>query len=679
MKLLYSRIIKYLYGTYNISIEKISNILTDIGLTVKDIYTITNKNKDYILNIDITPNRSDAMNHYGIARDLYAVLKFKGYEVKLIKPIEKNNICNKNIIKQNIKINLDKECKRCIRYTGISIFKEEEESTPKWLIKSLNFLGIKSINIIVDFINFVIYDFGIPIHFFYYDDKIKEIFIKHPKKNEVFFFEKKIIKNLDNNKIVIVDSKNNLLLCYNNIVNKKNIFVGSYYINNTDFIDLTKNIISKKIGDPNQTKLSLKKLYFLIKNNSQNLKFSNIFDIYPNHIYPIEIKLFYENINKIIGYEISKKNIKNILLLLKININKETNKYLLVSLPTYRLDIKREIDLIEEIIRIYGINKIKCKKNIFYQKIYNYKEENKIKKIIFEQLLGYGFKEIITYPIIEKNENSSSLNKFFKIDHVKIINSNVNNKYMRSSLLFSIANCINYNYNYNRLLIINKCIKFFEIGKIYYKKNNSFIEKTYLCISISIVKKKNILNNKKIFFYLKGVIEKIFKRTGILNYTQKIFYHPLLSKSISINYNDKSLVTLGKVKENFIKKHDIFYAEIDWKFFIKIIKKNKIVYNTLSKYPISIRDLSFLINKDIKFEILNETIKNYKNKFIQKIVIYDSYEGNNIVYNKKSYTISCIFECKENTLKNKIIDDSMNKVKLLLVNKLKAEIRKKTN
>lgn len=686
MKISLNWLKKYVYPL-NMDENEISNILTDIGLTVKGI---NNTDKDFVLDVEITPNRTDAMSHYGIARDLFSVLKFRGYQVNLLKPVINEGINSNKDNKSHVQIYM-KIHKKCIRYSGIFIYKIKIEPSPYWLISLLKSIGIKSINNIIDIMHFVMYELGQPIHIFDMDKiEYEKIIIKNAEKNINFESSDNIIRKLDEEDIVIYDAVKPLSIAgiINNIqsnihVKTKNLFIGSGCFNSTIIRNLikkhsintkTKHLFEKET-DPNQTVYALQRTAFLIKNIIKNeIICSDIIDFYPNPISFSKIKLRYNKIINIIGKKISKKKIKNILSLLEIMIHYENDKYLFISVPSYRTDVKREIDVIEEILRIYGIHKIPIYNQIKIStlpKIF-YKTEYEIQKIFLEQLVCYGFQEIISSTMINE-EGSSLFNSFLNRKEIKVINPvNQSYKFMRSSLLFSMIDCIEYNYNNNR---IDSNIKFFELGKVYYKINNKFLENTYLGIAISQKEKAESKNYP--FFYLKGIIEQIFQKSGIFYYTQTFSKHPLLENGISILYNHKNLVEIGKFKKNVLKRNEIFYAEIDWKYLVSIIQGKKIIYIPFSRYPTSRRDLSLLVDNTISFEKINQLIKKKENHIIKKIQIYDSYEGINLPISKKSYTVSFFFESQKETLTDKIINNSMKEIEFFLKKELKAEIREK--
>ncbi|WP_185852750.1 phenylalanine--tRNA ligase subunit beta [Blattabacterium cuenoti] len=683
MRISYNWLRKYI--SIDINAKKISDILTEIGLSVKNVIKKKiGETEDSIFDVEITPNRSDAMSHYGIARDLYAVLTFRGYKTHLSKPIISNY--QKDINKYSFQISIE-EKNKCRRFSGLILSKIEINSSPNWLNNQLKSIGIKSINNIIDITNFVMNELGQPIQVFDMDQiEGKSLIIKNVK-NKISFNSEDNRKRILNEKDFIISDKikplsiagiiNETNLNVN--IKTKNIFLGCAYFNPVDIRSIGIRHMIKTDArfrfergvDPNLTVYALQRTALLIKEVTKCNISSDIMDIYPNPIDPSTIKLHYQKIHDLIGKKISEKNIKKILLLLEIVILDEKKKYLLVLVPPYRIDVQREVDLIEEILRIYGLTKIKISKKIQISPLPNffYKTKEKIQKTIFNQLVNSGFQEIINPPIINKNKNS-----FFKREEIRILNP-VNKSYnsMRSSLLFGMIDSIKHNYNRG-----NQKIKFFELGKIYYKSNNQFLEKTYLSIALSEKdknKKKIIEPKSSLFFDLKGIIEQIFHRIGIFHYTQISSTHPFLRESIFIKYKNKNLVELGKLKEDLFKKQEVFYAEIDWEYLISITQKKKVIFIPFSKYPTSKRDLSFLVDKTISFEKIYQLIKEKEKKLIKKIKIYDIYEGKDLPKEKKSYTISLFFESQKETLTDLMIEEVMKKIDKFLKKELGAKIR----
>ncbi|WP_185872736.1 phenylalanine--tRNA ligase subunit beta [Blattabacterium cuenoti] len=677
MKISYNWLKKYI--NIDIKIKNISDVLINMGFLVKNI-------KKNLIDIEIPTNRPDAISYYGLARDLYAFFKFKNYKkISLNNPkvYQYNN--NESLKKNNFQISIDPTI-QCIRYSYLIIFNTKIELSPIWLQNILKSIGIKSINNIIDITNFIMYELGQPIQILNIDQiKGKKLFIKSTN-NQII--QKKIAIN--KKYIIISDLEKPLSIINNQSINEtinKNILLLciNFPLYNIKKIDLHHFIPTthaqyflERNTDPNNTLLALSRFIFLLqKISKKHINFSNIIDNYLKPIYPIQITIRYNKVINVIGKTISKKLIKKIILLLVIKIVEENEQSLTVLIPIYRIDLKREIDLIEEIIRIYGINKITKKYNKFqiYQPTY-YKTtiiEN-IKYLVTNQLINYGFQEVINLPMInDKNKEIIDFNFFMKIESIHVKNP-INKHYdsMRTNLFFGMIN--NFKSNFHST---DNDIKFFELGKIFYDKNNHFCEKNYL--GLSILESQN--NNYSIeyrFFYLKGILEKIFQRLGIHNYTQNISHHPLLYNSILMIYKKNKLAEIGIYKNN-IKGRHVVYAEIDWEYFISIVKNKTITFYKHSKYPLSKRDLSILVDKKILFETIYQTLKKqqYKLKLIKDIQILDLYEGKNLPISKKSYHIRFLFKSDKETLTNSIINNVIDNIIILLKNNLGADIRGK--
>ncbi|WP_185882400.1 phenylalanine--tRNA ligase beta subunit-related protein [Blattabacterium cuenoti] len=684
MKISYNWLKQYI--NFNLNIKKISDILINLGFLVKNI-------QNNIIDIEMPPNRPDAISYYGIARDLYAFLKFKNYKKNVLflnTPKVYQYHDNENLKQNNFQISIDPTIK-CIRYSYIIIFNTKIDKSPPWLQTILESIGIKSINNIIDLTNFIMYELGQPIQILNIDQiEGKKIFIKltnnihlknqvevhtnHTKCMIIYDIAKPLL--IRNNQLINENiNQNILLLCIN--LPYKNIqhFDLHNFIQNDSIRFLEKNI------DPNNTLRALSRFIFLLeKINNKKIFFSNIIDNYLKPIYPIPITIRYKKIIDVIGKRISKQIIKQIILLLVIKIIEENEKSLTVLIPIYRIDIKREIDLIEEIIRIYGINKITNKYNNklkTYPYTYYYNNtttSENIKYLVTNQLINHGFQEVINLPMInDKNQEIIDLNSYMKIKSIHVKNP-INKHYdsMRTNLFFGMINNLKSNFHKT-----DNDIKFFELGKIFYDKKNHFCEKNYL--GLSILESKNNNNSiEYLFLYLKGILEQIFQKTGIKNYTQKISNHPLLHNSILMIYKKNNLAEIG-IYKNHIKGKQVVYAEIYWEYFILSVIKNKnfTLYKHY-KFPILKRDLSILVDKNILFETIYQTLKKqqYKLKLIKNIQISDLYEGKNLPISKKSYMIRFWFGSNKQTLTNSIITNLIDNIIIFLKKELGADIRR---
>ncbi|MCP3659862.1 MAG: phenylalanine--tRNA ligase subunit beta [Bacteroidetes bacterium] len=645
--------------------------------------------KDSIFDIELTPNRTDAFSHIGVARDLAARLN-KDFKYPEIKDLPKLNSNEKLDI--NIKI---EDPKLCSRYAGIVIKDVKIQDSPIWLKNRLKSIGLNPVNNIVDITNFVLHEWGQPLHAFDYDKIVdKEIVIKTSKKEINFETLDDKERKLTGKELMIYDSQNPL--CIAGIMGgkdssvtelTKNIFLECAYF---DPILISKT--SKKLNintdssyrfergtDPNKIIYVLKRAISLIIKETKGQIASDIIDIYPNKIKNHQVEIYFENINNLIGSEIPKSDIKRILKNLEIEILNETEQKILLSIPTYRVDVTREADVIEEILRIYGYNKIEFNEflNTDYiagrneiMDIYSKKQE------ISDTLISKGFNEIMTNSLT--NSNYSNLLDIKNHERIDILNplSEITNS-LRQTLLFSGLEVISNNIHRG-----NKNLSFFEFGKIYYKQHNKYHEKNKL--SLWITKNKENLSwikdsEESLFQNLNSSVYSIFEKLGINKFNKINKNINLYNKSITFVYDDKEILNIGyissKILNNFNIKQDLVFADIDWDL-LSNIKLSEIEYQEVSKFPEVRRDLSLILNKDKSYEDVKNIIEKFPEKKLIDYNLVDIFEGEKIGTNKKTLTINFILQDKRNTLKDKEIDKIVNKLMNTFEKGLEAEIKR---
>ena len=648
------------------------------------IWKYFNTKEDFVIEFDITPNRSDSLFHIGIARELSIILS---------RPIYYPFI---NQFKRYKKIIFDIKVKiidldYCPRYSGILIKNIIVQKSPNWLINKLYSINVNAVNNIIDIINFVLHETGQPLHVFDYD-KIykKKIIVKKVKKNTKFLLlnNKKIILNGD--ELMVCNEKEPMAIAgiingENFIINSntKNIFLESSFFNSKNIskvkkyhaLNTSSSFIHERGSDPNMTIYALKRASLLIKKIVNNSIESDIFDFYPKKIIFFNIKIYYKNIYNIIGKNISYLTIVFILKKLEILVLEKNLNNFIVNIPIYRVDINREIDIIEEIIRIYGYDKIKNLNNlnIKYLSEYNtFSFENIVYKIS-NLLSSNGYYEIYTNSLT-KSKYLNFLNKKNKEKAIFILNPlNTLVNTLRQNLVFSGLEAIAYNINRKQFNL-----NFFEFGKIYYKEKSNYIEKNKLGIWITgdTVSETWIKKNKNITFQdLNFIIYKIINKFKIYNFEFINLKDILYEKIISLYILNKKFITIGKVSSvilnNFHIKQNVFFAEIDFELFLNKIK-NKISYNKISKSSLTKRDLSLIINKSVTFNDINKIIKLKNNKYIKYINIFDIYQGDGLKDKQKSYSLSLMLNIKNSNDINKII----NNLIFLFEKKLLAFIKK---
>lgn len=669
--------LKYFFILKKKKYKKIYNIISNFFFKKK--YSSLNLKEDYLIELNIPPNKGDVMSHYGIARDLNIALKYRGFLSK-IRDLPPVSLFKKDFDFKNIKI---KHNKKCIRYTYTTICNINVYDSPKWLKQYLNIIGCNTRNNILDIENFIMYELGQPIKIFDLD-QIIDFFLK------IKFSKKKLKFKLNDNQDIFLNEKDLVLFNYQNpiciagilvnqdfVVNKqtKNLFIESAYYASESIYRTAKKYHLKNDSsirfergiDPNIIIYALKRAALLIKEISGGKITSNVIDIYPNKINNIEIFLRYKRLYNIVGFNINKKKIKEILFLLEISILFENFNGLKIKVPLYRKDITREIDVIEEILRIYGYNNFCFKHEMFLKQI-NLNKNLKIENMISNQLNSHGFYETLNISLNKKKYINYFNNNLYK--KINILNSyNKDLSILRFSLLFGILENIDYNLNRN----INN-LKLFEWGKKYFFYKKNIIENKTLGIIISYEIKKNY----NIFFDFKGILEQLIIRCGIKFFNQKIYKDSILENGVSFSYKNSIFCIIGYVKNKILIEFEILnkilYADINWDIINILFKKNdKTIYKKIDNSPLYRRDISLLIENNISFEEIKKI--SFSEKKIRKICLLDEYKSQNLPFGKKSYTISFFFKDKNNNLTDALIENTINSLKLKFIKKLKAKIR----
>jgi phenylalanyl-tRNA synthetase beta chain len=662
----------------------------EAGMPLEEIYNIES---DWIYDIGLTPNRADAMSHYGTARDLRARLLHEGKNIEL-KTTSVSNFIVDNRTK-TIKINIE-DSLSAPRYCGVVMDNITVQESPKWLQNKIISIGLTPINNIVDITNYILHDIGQPLHAFDYD-KIEDqtINVKKYKKEIKFKTLDEVERTLNSKDLTISDSKKPLCLAgifggIDSGISEKttSIFLESAYF---DPITVRKSAKHHNLStdssyrfergvDPNITKYALKRAVLLIKEVCKDsIVSSDIIDLYPKPIEDVQIILGFDNIEKIIGQKIEKEIIKKIISSLDIKINSITESNLGISIPSYRNDVTREADIIEEILRIYGYNNIESSKKINQSiKLEKKNYKNKIIDTASNHLVSLGFHEIITNSLISAKNNL--LNNDTKNHlNVDILNfSSVDQAQLRNSMIFSGLNVINHNINRKK-----SNLKLFEVGKEYHKKNDDKYEESEK-LAIFICGNRNNqnwnINEKKTdYFYLKGVVKSLIQKIGFNNVKSNPITKNNIYEGEAISFNKSEIAIFGLLDkglcQNFDLEIDILYAEFDLKTILNKYSNKPIQFKSISKFPEVSRDLSILIDNELKFEKIYKSLKQINQKLIKEITLFDVYDGENLPKNKKSYGISFRIQDDEKTLSDKDIEYIMNKVVEKLKKEFSAEIR----
>ena len=655
-----------------------------VGTQVCDLYENYN---DKIINIGLTPNRSDAMSHMGVARDLRAALIQKGIKSELITPSVSSFHINSRTQKVNVYV---EDSKMCPRFSGVCIDNIIVKDSPKWLQNKLKAIGIVPINNVVDITNYVLHESGNPLHA--YDlDKIstKSIHVKTLKNNSNFTTLDGKSRQIRDSDLMICD--NDTPMCLAGIfggskhgisINTSSIFLESAYFNPVTIrksakyhgLNTDASFRFERGTSIENVEYALKRAAILICELCDGKISSDIIDEFPKKPNEVSILLNFEKTNRLIGQEIPREEIKSILTSLDFKINNITETGVGITVPFYRHDIYRECDVVEEILRIYGYNKINLSNKLSIP--INIGNENlsfKIEKTIAQSLTPLGFNEIMNNSL-----TNNQLNLFNRKD-VVILNSISNDvSKLRTTLLESSLKTLKYNINRK-----NENLKYFEFGKIYESINDSYNENRRLSITYSgkILSKswRNEFINAE-FYSLKNIIINIFSKLSI-EFNEKPIELNGFEKTLGLFIKDKKLAIIGLVDKNTCDKFDIkqevFYASIDIDLVHKYLNTNFQKYKPLSKFQPVEKDMSFIIDKNIEYSQIKDLLMKSQIKNLINMNLFDVYEGDKIGNNKKSYALNFTLSNSEKTLNEKEIHLAMNKIQDKLKNNFKAILRDK--
>ena len=670
----------------------------DKGIIVLDDNQIKNGAKaykyfdfieDYIFDISLTPNRADAASHLGVARDLKSVLNISAIN------LPKDDFLEPNSNKLNLEVKIQ-DYSACPRYSGLLISNVKIKDSPKWLQNNLIGIGLKPINNIVDITNYILHSFGQPMHAFDYDKiKSKKIKVQFLKKGTKFSTLDGIERTLKKEDLMICDDKDPLCIAgvmggeSSEVKNRtKNIFLESAYFDSKLVRKSSQNhqlstdasFRFERGTDPNITIYALKIAAKMIQELCGGKIASKIIDIYPKKIKNTILNLNINRVNKLIGLPIPKKEIINILNSLEINSKNINDSLIELSIPPYRTDVKREADVVEEILRVYGYNNIKLSKhlgsNFLSKPSKSKKEENFIKNIV-NLLVSNGYYEIITNSLtsIKFTGNKKLWNKN---DSIEMINKlSEEHGVLKTNLLFTSLEVIRYNLNRKQ-----KNLKLFELDKIYKKEKSSYREIKKLGIYLvgnNYEDHFNKQNKKSSINDIKDIIHKVLQKSKINNYHQTEFENSFFKNGISIKKDKNELVKIGQlsdeIKRLFEITESVFYGEINWKNLYDN-SKEKLLYKPVSKFPEVQRDLSLILDKSTKFNEIEKVVEKNKINTIKKLQLYDIYEGKNIDKSKKAYAIRFILQDDLKTLDEKSINHTMETLIKSFEKELKAQIRK---
>ena len=663
-----------------------------------------NLQSDWLIEVDITANRADALSHYGVARDLYAWLKRNGYETSLHRPDCNTFAADNNNLPIDVEI---KNTEACKRYACVSITGCEVKESPDWLKEKLTTIGLRPINNIVDITNYIMMAYGQPLHCFDADMvKGNKIIVKDENSGQPFI-------TLDGEEHIL--GEHDLAICN---VEEPMCIAGVFGGKGSGTYETTKNVVlesayfhptwirksARRHGlstdasfrfergiDPNGTIYALKQAAILCRELAGGKVSMEIRDEYPNPIANPEVRLDYSYVNSLIGKEIGIEMIKSIVTSLEMEILSEDSDGLNLSVPAYRVDVQRPCDVVEDILRIYGYNNVEIPTQLKSSLVIKDFEDqrHKMANLVAEQLVGAGFNEILNNSLT-KSAYYENLQSYPADKCVRIMNplsSDLN--VMRQSLLFGGLESIMRNANRK-----NPNLRFFEFGNCYVhdeqKRNDenpmqAYKEENHLGLWITGKRIEGSWihpNEDSTFYELKSYVDLILRRIGMpqgMLVTSKSQNDIFATGLTIMNRGGKVFVEMGIVSKAIQHKadidNDVFFADINWTQVTKAVKNASVDFHELSRFPAVSRDLALLLDKNIEFAQIEQIARQTEKKLLRSVELFDVYEGKNLPAGKKSYAVNFILQDDQKTLNDKQIEAIMNKLITTLKKQLGAELR----
>jgi len=671
-----------------------------LGSKAKDYFNIED---DYRFEIGLTPNRSDATSHIGSARDLVAVLnQMNGNrDKKLLLP----DVSDFKVDNTNLDIDvIVEDAVACPRYSGLTLSNIEVKESPEWLKNALITIDIRPINNIVDITNFVMYETGQPLHAFDADAITgNKVIVKKLAKGSKFLTLDEVERELSGNDLMICNTEEGMCIggvfggLSSGIKNTtKRMFLESAYFEATGIRKTSKyhglqtdaSFRYERGADPNMTVFALQRAALLIKELAGADISSEIKDVYPTKIEPWQIRIQFANVKRLIGKEIPVAMIKSILVDLGIVILEETESGLLLEIPTFKVDVTREADIIEEILRIYGYNNIDFTESVHSALSYGKKPDNeKLQNLISDYLSNNGFSETMNNSLTKASyyENNPDFNSDQSVAMLNPLSSDLN--ILRQSLVYGGLEAVLYNINRK-----NPDLKFYEFGKSYHlvnaeadKVEKRYTEEKHLALLITGKKAPESWGNqaKQVNFYdLKLAVQHILKKLqfNLLSLTVDTQIKSYFSEGLRFSLNNKPLVELGELSPKVLKsmgiKQLVYYADFNWQAILKTVKQIDVQYQEVPKFPVVRRDLALVIDKAVKFESIETLAYKAEKRTLKSVNLFDIYEGIELGEGKKSYSVSFFLQDAEKTLNDKQIDKMMNRFIKIFEQDLGAIIRR---
>ena len=658
------------------------------GKAVADIFEVEN---DQIFEIGLTPNRADAMSHWGVARDLKAGYQQQGKTLELITPSVSSFHVDSRSLKIPIKV---EDSNLAPRYCGVTISDIKVESSPKWLQNRLKAIGITPKNNVVDATNYVMHELGQPLHAF---DAGKiagnQINVKTLPAGTKFITLDEVERELHEDDLMICDAEKPLCIAgvFGGITSGVTASTTAIFLESAYFNPVSIRKTAKRHGlntdasfrfergiDINSVEYALKRAALLIKEIAGGEVTSDIDDLYFKKIEDFQVFLTFDKVNKLIGENLEEETIKSILASLEIRVNNVTETGMGLTIPSYRVDVMREADVIEEILRVYGYNNIKFSDKLNASVSISSKfEDYKLQNLISNQLVGQGFYESMANSLTtpEYTKLSEQIKDEYNVEMLNPLSLDLS--VMRQSMLFSALEAASYNINRKR----NR-LKLFEFGKTYHNYVSGRTESKHLALTVTGNRQAenwNISPGNGNFFYLKGIILAILDRLGVNSSKTSATKSDLFSEGLAMSSRKAKLVEFGVVKKSILKHFDIqqevLFADFNWEAIIEEATTQKKKFNPIPKYPAVRRDFALLLDESVSYEKIENIALQTGKKMLKEVNLFDVYQGSNLPEGKKSYAVSFLFQDENKTLTDKQVDKMMGKLQQRFESDLKAELR----
>lgn len=670
------------------------------GTPAKEYYNIKS---DYILEVDITPNRIDAASHYGVARDLAAYLAQRGHEGGLHRPSVDSFAVDRKEGAVAVEV---ENYEACIRYCGVTVRNVKVAESPDWLKQRLSAIGLRPINNVVDITNYLLHGTGQPLHCFDLNRIAGgKVVVKPAKEGDKFVTLDEVERTLTANDLMICNAEEPMCIAgvfgglKSGVTDETtDIFLESACFNPTwvrktarrQGLNTDSSFRFERGVDPNDTLYALKRAALLVKELAGGEICGDIVDIYPSPVAPFPVTLTYEKIDTLIGKHIPADTVKSILRSLEIEIVAETESELSLRVPTYRVDVQRDVDVIEDLLRIYGYNHVEISDRVHSSLSYKTPTDrsHQLLNLVSEQLTGCGFNEIMNNSLT-CGAYYDDLQCWPRTHCVTLLNPLSNDlNVMRQTLLFGGLESISHNINRRRANL-----RFYENGNCYYfnpeahngeKILSGYSEEKHFALWLTGNRVEGSwahANEKSTVYEMKAYVENIFVRLGVAGDIVAVQTGDEIY-SVALTYSNRSGKVLGKmglVSHKVLKRFDIdtdvVFAELNWDALMKMAAKHAVLFSDLPKFQAVKRDLALLVDNSVAFADIEKVARESERKLLKEVYLFDVYEGKNLPEGKKSYAVTFMLQDENKTLNDKQIDAIMNKIISNLQQKLEAQLR----